>query len=103
MYAAVPPNDATPHMVLAAEPPDISIGATIAAWSESARSASMRVIEPFDEGVLRSMNSVVVVGDDVDQCVADADHVVAGRGRRPPLRAPIRSRIVRWGWHDAGG
>ena len=55
MYAAVPPNDATPHIVLAADPPDISIGATIAAWRESARSASMRVIEPFTR-VCSSMN-----------------------------------------------
>src|SRR5262245_22770770 len=34
-------------MVLAADPPDISIGATSAACSESARSASIRVIDPL--------------------------------------------------------
>ena len=50
-----PQRTATPHMVLAAEPPDISIGATMAACSVSARSASM-VIEPLTS-VCRWMNS----------------------------------------------
>jgi len=47
MYAARPPNDATPHMVLAAEPPDISIGAASDACRPSARSVSISVIAPL--------------------------------------------------------
>jgi hypothetical protein len=42
---------------------------------------------------------VTVVGDDVDQRVADADDVVPGRCHR---LAP-RATNVRSDWHDEGG
>ncbi len=46
MNAALPPSDATPTNVLAAEPPEISIAGPIAAYRCSARSVSMSSIAP---------------------------------------------------------
>ena len=75
-----------------------------AAWrrrATSARSASMSVIEPLTSacGV---EEGVVVMGDDVDQGVADADDVEVvhgatlsdGRAPRPARDPPVRSTVV---------
>ena len=43
----MPPNEATPTMVFAAEPPEISTPGPITSYSSVARSSSMRVIPPF--------------------------------------------------------
>ncbi len=71
-------------MVLAAEPPDISMGATSTACRASARSASISVIEPFTSSCARTKSSRVV-GDHVDERVADPHDVEAGWRGRPPL------------------
>jgi len=44
--AAAPPNDATPAIVFAAEPPEISVPGPMAAYSRSAVGVSIRVIDP---------------------------------------------------------
>ena len=56
MYAADPPNEATPHIVLAAEPPLISIALPSASYRYSARSVSTSVIEPLTRS-FRPMNA----------------------------------------------
>ena len=43
----MPPKLATPVMVLAADPPDSSTPLPMAAWRLTARSVSMRVMDPF--------------------------------------------------------
>ena len=76
----MPPRLATPHIVLAAEPPLISTAAA---------EGRVELDRPFGLDQLhRALDQAVVgeervagVGDDVDEGVADADHVVAGRRR----------------------
>ena len=86
-------------MVLAAEPPDISIGATIAACSVSARSASMRVIEPLTS-VCRSMNSSSWWAITSTSALPMPTTWYRAGAAAPRSAAPTRSGIVRWGWHD---
>ena len=61
-------------MVLAAEPPEISVPGPMAGYSSSARSLSMSAIEPSDQVVVVE-EGVVFVAQHVDQGVADADDV----------------------------
>src|SRR3954468_15230342 len=57
MYAAVPPNEAIPDIVLAAAPPLISMAPPSAWYRYSARSVSIRVIDPFTKSCLTMKSS----------------------------------------------
>ena len=100
MYAARPPKLAMPVIVLAADPPLIST-ADPSAVVQAERAVGLdQRHRPLDE-LLADQERVVGLGDDVDQCVADADDVVAGAASagltrpRPPYPAASPATLAR--------
>ncbi len=85
MKAARPPNEATPAMVLAADPPEISISGAHGRVERGGRVGVDEAHMPLGRAVARQ-EGVVAASDDVDDGVADGDDVVAGLGHGGGLR-----------------